>query len=222
MAKTSEVVSRIKNMFRLVSKDMDPADRFILFAAQNVAESYISKRGRGFSLYRQDNLYQRVTCFDMESIDSYDCGIVEFKNCKLLMRSVKKLPDLIYSRLGNTLKEVTSIDNEHTFTPSTIAQARRDSKRLTKNTQKNFYVVDGYLYITNSAVESVNLYLISLDMYEVNEAKGCEKSCKSAWEYEFVAPSDLLEQVIRETASQLQIMVQIPEDESPNLNSNEK
>ena len=44
MASRKQIVSRIKNQFRLTSKDTELRDRFILFTAQNIAESYISKR----------------------------------------------------------------------------------------------------------------------------------------------------------------------------------
>ncbi len=52
----------------------------------------------------------------------------------------------------------------------------------------------------------------------------CEEDndCRSAWDYDFVITSELLEQVIRETISQVTVTIQIPEDENPNLDSNIK
>ena len=218
MTTNREAVDRVKNQFNLVSKDTKKSDRFILFTAKNIAESYISKRLNDKRLFRQDNLYTEITCIEMESIDVYKCDLVEFRSCNKLVKSKLKLPSLVYSKLGNTVKEVTSIDGKYLFKPNTISQYRRDSKRKqSKNLPKHFYVKDGYLYIPDSELKTVNIYVLSLDLYESEEISSCREGCKSAWDYEFVAPSDLLEQILRETASIIQPSVQLPVDENPNL-----
>lgn len=221
--KNKQVVSRIKNQFNLVSKDTQKSDRFILFTAKNIAESYISKRLSDKRLFRQDNLYTEITCIEMESINIYECEFIEFRSCDKLVKSKLKLPSLVYSKLGNTIKEVTSIDGKYLFKPNTIAQYRRDSKRKqSKNLPKYFYIKDGYLYLPDSEVKMVNIYVLSLDLYDSEENSTCKKGCKSAWDYEFIAPSDLLEQILRETASIIQTPVQLPVDENQNMNQNIK
>lgn len=218
MATNKEIVSRVKNQFNSTTKDTDKSNRFILFTAKNIAESYISKRLNDKRLFRQDSLYTEITCVEMESVNKYKCDIIEFRSCEKVAKSKFKLPSLIYSKLGNTVKEVTSIDGRYLFKPSTVAQFRRNSKRKKSNVQTEFfYVKDGYLYIPDSEVKMVNIYVLSLDLYELEEISNCSEGCKSAWDYEFIVPSDLLEQVLRETASIVQTSVQIPEDESPNL-----
>lgn len=223
MAKNKQVVARIKNQFRLTSKDTELRDRFILFTAQNIAESYISKRLNDKKLFRQDNLYTEIPCIEMETIDTYKCDIVEFRTCDKLVKSKLKLPSLVYSKLGNTVKEVTSIDGKYLFKPSTVAQYRRDAKRRKPHSApKYFYVKDGYLYIPDSELRAVNIYVLSLDLYDSEEISTCKEGCKSAWDYEFICPSDLLEQVMRETAGIVQVPIQIPPDENPNMNENIK
>lgn len=218
-----QVVSRIKNQFNLTSKDTQKNDRFILFTAKNIAESYISKRLNDKRLFRQDNLYNEISCVEMESVDIYKCDLVEFRSCEKLVKSKLKLPSLVYSKLGNTIKEVTSIDGKYLFKPNTISQYRRDSKRKkTKKLLEYFYVKDGYLYLPESEIKMVNIYVLSLDLYESEENSTCKKGCKSAWDYEFIAPSDLLEQILRETASIIQTPVQLPVDENQNMNENIK
>lgn len=218
MVTNKQAVARIKNQFNFVSKDTEKSDRFILFTAKNIAESYISKRLNDKRLFRQDNLYTEITCIEMEGINTYKCDLVEFRSCDKLVKSKLKLPSLVYSKLGNTVKEVTSIDGRYLFKPNTISQYRRDSKRRQpKNSPKYFYVKDGYLYIPESEIKTVNIYVLSLDLYDSEETSSCKNGCKSAWDYEFIAPSDLLEQILRETASIIQTSSQVPEDESPNL-----
>ncbi|MCB1711757.1 MAG: hypothetical protein KDH96_04535 [Candidatus Riesia sp.] len=222
MPTNKEIVSRVKNTLNLVNKDMDVNGRFILHTAQNISISYISKRLRSRSLYRQDNLFTTVPCVELIDIDVFSCDIVEFKSCKKLKRSKKKLPELIYSRYGSSLKEVTAIDGLYEFKPSTLSQYRRDSQRAGFSDYKYFYVKNGYLWIPDSEQELVELYLLTPDLYDLYEMSECQDDCKSAWDYEFIVPSDLLEQVISETAQKISIRYQIPTDENPNLDSNQK
>lgn len=218
-----QITSRIKNQLRLLTKDSNLNDRFLLHTAQNISESYLSKRARSRQLFRQSNLYKSVSCVELDSIDTYKCDIVEFKTCNKIMKSKKKLPKLIYSRYGGSIKDVNAIDGVFDFKPSTIDQYRRDSKRVKSPDHKFFYVKDDYLWIPDSDVEVVEMYILTLDHYDLNEIYNCSgNKCKSAWEYDFIAPSDLLEQIIRETVQQVSVTIQIPQDENPNMDENIK
>lgn len=218
-----ELVSRVKNQLNMVSKDMEVNSRFILLTAQNIAESYISMRLRSRQLYRQDNLYTPIKCVEMEEVNTFECGLVEFRSCNKLMRSRERLPKLIYSRYGGSVGEVTSIDKMYEFKPSTLKQYRRDKNRQGSSDYDYYYINDGYLYIPDTNVRALEIEVLTTDLYELDRMYNCgEEVCKSAWEYEFVVPSDLLEQVLKETAQQVSSRIQIPTDENPNLSSNQK
>lgn len=218
-----ELVSRVKNQINMVSKDMEVNSRFILRIAQNIAESYISMRLRSRQLYRQDNLYSRIRCIELEEVDTHTCGLVEFKSCRKLMRSKHRLPKLVYSRYGGSLGEITSIDKMYEFKPSTLKQYRRDSNRKGSSDYEYYYINDGYLYLPDSSVKVVEGEVITIDLYDLDITNTCEgEKCKSAWDYEFIVPSDMLEQVVKETVQQVLVKMQIPQDENPNLSSNQK
>jgi len=217
-----QLVARVNNQLRLLSKDSYINDRAILRTAQNTSESYLSKRARNRQLFRQDNLYNTITCVEFKEVNTYECDIVEFKTCNKLMRSKKKMPKLVYSRYGSSIKEVTSIDGSVDFKPSTISQYRRDSKRQQIGKHNFFYSENDYIWLPDSEMESGRVYLLTIDLYDLNEISECSDKCKSAWDYDFIVPSDLLEQVIRETVQQLSTTIQIVEDENPNMDSNIK
>src|SRR5690606_33563428 len=123
----------------------------------------------------------------------------EFRSCRQLKRSKLQLPELIYSRFGSSLKEVTSIDNQHTFYPTTPSQWRQNKKRSLQSKKDYFYIQDGYLYLPDSDVDAVNLLVLTQDLYDLEQCSECSKQkCKSAWDYEFVCPDKLLEVVIQE------------------------
>lgn len=217
-----EFVARVKGQLNMLNKDSDINGRFILHTGQSIATSYLSMRLRDRSLYRQDNLFKPITCVEFERVDTFTCGIVEFRSCKTLMRSKKRVPKLIYSRYGASIRDVTSIDNIFQFKQSTLSQYRIDSARQGFSDYEYYYIKDGYIYIPDSDIEVGEIDVISIDQYELSQISGCDDDCSSAWEHEFIITSDLLNQVIRETVQEVYMKLQIPIDENPNLNSNEK
>jgi hypothetical protein len=222
MPTNREIVTRIESGLNLLSKDTGKKSRLILRTAQNVAESYIAKRLRTRSLFRQDSLYKEVSCVELIDVDIFQCDIVEFKSCNKLKRSKKKLPDLVYSRYGPSIQEVTAIDNIYDFKLSTLAQYRIDKRRKGHPGVEYFYVKDGYLWIPDSEVRRVNIRALALDQYDFHNLSECDKSCMSVWDYEFTVPSDILEGVIEETTQKIARFLNIPVDEKPNMDSNQK
>lgn len=224
MITNGEIVSRISNGLKLLNKDGRLSRRYILHIAEKNAELLISHKLRDRSLFRESNIYSTIDCFDMESKDVFTCGIVEFKSCNKLMKSKNKINNLIYSRYGSSLKEVTSIDYMSDFKPSTLAQFRRDKQRLNKyDKTKKFYIKDGYLYIPDEDIRKVSLELIVVNTFKLNELDSNRSlNCKSAWEYEFKCPDKILDTAIQKTIQELSLTMQLPEDENPNLDSNIK
>jgi len=220
----SEIVSRVTNTINALTKDSRKSRRYILKVCRDIAETLISQKLGEKSLIKEDNIYSTINCFEMERIDVVKCDIIEFRRCKVVMRSKCKLPKLINSRLGNSLKEVTSIDDEREFKAVTPAQYRRNKERG-ESDYIYYYVKDGYLYIPDQQILMVNLYLITLETENIDNCSSCsdnENACKSLWEHEFNVPSKLVEAVITSAIQQISMSIQIPTDENPNLNSNEK
>lgn len=217
-----EIVSRIRNDLNSINKDSRKSRRYILKTLRDKASFLIAQKMNDRSLFREDNLYDVVECFELESIEVVKCDIIEFRRCKSIMKSKCKIPKLIYSRYGSSLKEVTGIDNEIEFKATTPSQYRRDKIRGFSD-YNYYYIKDEYLYLIDSEVERVNLYLITTETEKINECSACKEcDCKSLWDYEFKVPSKLTEVVIAETLKEILPSIQIPTDENPNLNSNEK
>lgn len=217
-----EITSRVINTFKAISKDVRLSRRYVLKTLQNKAKFYISQKLSDKSLFREMNLYKSLDCFEMKKIDVYKCDIIEFRSCKVLMRSKKRLPDLIFSKYGSSILEVTSLDGEYLFKAITAAQYRMNKQRLGNDINKQFfYIKDGYLYIPDSEVMAVSLSLITLELYDLEQCSACsQEKCKSAWDFEFIVPDKLLEVVISETLKEISINRQIQEDQNPNLQDN--
>lgn len=219
----SKVVSRVINGIKALGKDDRVSRRYILNIAKQKAEYYISTKLADRSLYKEDNLYTTIECFELEKIDIIKCDIVEFRTCKSIMKSKKKIPGLVYSKYGNSLKEVTSIDDSRDFIATTPRQHRRDKDRQGSDESIRFYVKDGYLYLLDTEVEVVNLYLLTQDTEKIEEICSCsQEECKSLWDYEFVCPSKMTKVVIEETIQEIFASKQVTPDTNPNLDNNQK
>lgn len=219
----AQLVSKVVNGLNSLSKDDHISKRYILSTARTISEFFITQKLADRSLYREDNLYTTIDCFKLESIDVTRCDIIEFRNCNSVMKSTKKLPKLIYSKYGNTLKEVTSIDNNIDFKYTTPRQWRKDKDRVGNSKDIMFYVKDGYLYLLDTEVEMVNLYLLTLETEKIEDVSSCDKkSCKSLWEYEFIYPSKLIKVIIDETIKEVMNKKAVPSDTNPNLDNNQK
>lgn len=220
MKSNNEVVSRVKNTLNSLHKDARISQRYVLNILRNKAEFLISQKLSDRSLQKEENIYVEIPCFALERIDVISCDIIQFRRCKSIMKSTCKLPKLIYSRLGSSLKEVTSLDSEKEFKNTTPSQYRRDKDRG-ESDYIYYYVKDDYLYLLDCEIEMVNLYLITMETEKVDEISTCsnngKESCKSLWEYQFPCPNKLFEAVVSETVKEISVKLGVREDVNPNL-----
>jgi len=218
-----EFVSRVINGLNSLSKDDRISRRYILHVGRQKSTFLISQKLNDRSLFREDNLYKTLDCFEMKPIEVTKCDIIEFRRCKSIMKSKHKLPKLIYSRYGNSLKDVLTVDEEKEFKSITPSQYRRDKNRVGSSDYIYYYVKDGYLYLLDTEIERVNLYLLTTNMEDLDSASACsDNCCKSLWDYEFIVPDKLEEIVLSETIKEVAMKKQAPIDENPNMNNLEK
>lgn len=220
----NELVSRVINGFNSLNKDSRIPKRFVLRVAIGKAIELMAQKFRDRSLFRETNLYKTVSCVEMIEIDKFSCDIVEFRSCNKVMRSKDKLPPLVYSRWGSSLREVTNIDFSVDFHPTTPRKFRNDKRRREYGHDYFFYVKDGYLYLPDTDVLRVSLYLYSPNEYDILKQDSCngKSSCINPWDSEFLISDKLAETVVQMTRQEVAARLQIPEDENPNMDSNLK
>ena len=225
MATNAEFVSRVLNGLKGLTKDDHISRRYVLSIGRNKATTYISQALANRTLSRESQLFKTIKCFELEKDDIVACKFVEFKRCNILMKSKQKLPKTISSKYGESILLVTSLDDGTEFDYSATSDALINNKRSFGFLAKNYYIREGYLYIPNYEVYAVNIDLLSLEEKEVAEASSCEEcdECKSVWNYDFICPDKLYEPIINETIAEIGTTFKsIPEDENPNLDSNQK
>lgn len=233
-----EIVSRIVNDLRFLNKDEHISRRYILSIAQSKAKFLMSQKLRDMSLYREENLYRTIRCFPLRQESIVECGILEFRRCEKLMKSVNKLPELIYSRYGGSILSVTTIDGNREFTPITLRQYRLlKDRKYGAYANKYMYYTDGsYLYLPDSDIKAVNVTLLTISESDVEALSECDgysnntvgdginnNRCRTIWEYEFICSDKLLEAVIQDTLNEVASTYrQIVPDENPNLDETQR
>lgn len=220
-----ELVSRISNQLRMITKDDYINDRFVLSVAQSIATKFITQKIQRRSIDRDMSLYVEIKCIEFEPENVFKCKYVEFKSCNKLSKSKKKISELglVYTRYGSSIKELYSIDRQSTvFEESTLYQFRTNSEREgSEAVQNKFYILDGYIYVPRE-IAALSALVLALDQYELDDMCGCSDNCESAWDKEFICPDSMLEDVIGYAVQNILQTKQIPEDEKPDLNNNSK
>lgn len=225
--KNSEFVSRIINDMNSINKDAHVSRRWILSIGRQKARSYITQKYADGTLFGEESLYTHINCMEMERVRKIDCCFDEFKLCRVLMRSKKRLPDMIYTRIGPAIIKVSNIMDDIIFTSISLRKYANNKERKYGNIDQYYYYVnDGYIYIPDINIEAINVDLITLDIKAALELGGCgaekDKPCTSQWDYDFVCPDKLLEYIVSETLRETITKLQIPTDENPDMDINKK
>ena len=183
--------------------------------------------GQLLDVWAEESLYTHINCMEMERVRKIDCCFDEFKLCRILMRSKKRLPDMIYTRIGPAIIKVSNIMDDIIFTSISLRKYANNKERKYGNIDQYYYYVnDGYIYIPDINIEAINVDLITLDRKAALELGGCgaekDKPCTSQWDYDFICPDKLLEYVVSETLRETITKLQIPTDENPDMDINKK
>jgi len=220
-----EVTSRIANQLKMLSKDAYISNRYILSVVIPTAIKFITQKINRRSIDRNMSLYKELECIEFENIDTFTCGITEFKSCNELSKSVKSIKDigLIFTRYGSSIKELYSIDRDSTvFTESTLYQHRLDSQRQgSEGINSNFYILDNHIYVPRK-IKTLSGLILAMDQYELKKLSGCTDCCDSFWDFNFPCPDSILADVIQYSVEQIMVSKQIVSDEKGNMNENEK
>ncbi len=133
-----EFVSQITGILKTNNIDNKIPKRLILSVGRDTTTFLVSQKLLDRSIMNETNLYSTIECFEFEKIEAKRCPSIEFRRCDTLMRSVKPLPKLVFSRLGTSVKDVTSVDGNFTFDFANEAQYRRNKKRQNQINEQVF------------------------------------------------------------------------------------
>lgn len=223
------IVSKIQGSLNTLTKDTFIPRRLILSYFKTNVEFFISQKLNDKSLFRETNLYKWISCITLIEDDIIKCGKLEFQRCKSLMKSKKKLPELLWSRYGSSIMLVTNLDHSKEY--KLISQVDYINLLKRPNADKflgKFAILypDNYLYIPDSNIKKIDILIFTIDekandLSECDDCKDCNK-CDSYWDFEIDIPDKILKPIIKETINDIISRIQIPFDSNPNLDPNQK
>ena len=225
MATYREIVSRIENSLNSLTKDTFIPRRYILSVFKSKAEFFMAQKLFDKTLFRETSLFKWVNCVQMVEEDVIKCGKLEFKRCKSLMKSKKKLPKVLWSKYGSSVILVTTIDGEKEY--KLISQVDYMNLLKRPNSEKFIgkfaIIIDDYLYLPDSEIKMVNILIYTLDEKadDLSDCKECD-DFESYWDKEVLISDKIREVVIQETLKEVSMRLQVPLDSNPNLDPNEK
>lgn len=215
-----EATDRIINTLRVNNVDQHISRRYVLSILKNITNQIISQKLLDRTIGLEMNLYSEISCIEMERIEVIKCPIIEFRQCKIVMRSKKPLPKSIWSRNGSSTKEVTSIDGVFSLTIQSPEQIRRNKNRQYKIKGDVYCYEDGqgYLWILDEEIYAVRVLKITPETEKIEGCNG-ENKCKSLWDYEYICPDKILDSVFKDTVQTLLSTYKaIQPDQNPNGN----
>lgn len=223
MLKTNgDFVATIRNDLKALNKDDYISARYILSVAYGYTEYIINNRAL-FRLYRDARIFNLCSCIELKRVKSYECEIGEFQTCKKIMKSLKKLPDIMVGKNGFIVEYVLSVDNGTEYEPLRNAADFGNQKLRQFGNHFKYYYIDSnnYIYLLNTTTEAVNVSAAFLG--ECAECgKDCDE-CKSKLEEKFIIPQEYLSIVSEQTLNRIMNgNKKIITDENPNLDSTEK
>lgn len=166
---------------------------------------------REFTL--SSNLWVPIDCFELCEVPMSECL---FYGCNSIMKSTRKIPDVVQTSFGYALK-VMNLDLSGEFLPTT-PQAYKDIKaRQFKSKLGYYWVVDNYLFLPDTSIDTVYLLGMFLEGASIEDGKIVD--CYKVLDSQIPFPDYILSLAKTETIKEvLGSNKQIRTDNNPNLN----
>ena len=149
----SDVISRIKVSNKFFSDDDFMSNRFIYNTLRTKASALLRREINLRKLLTSDNVYRSYECVCLELKPGAECDL----ECEV-RRTKKKLPKIEEGLYSYFIQGVFNTSNSEELFPTSIRDFI-NHRRLRVKTNRSYYTIrNGYLYVLNPDVESVNIY----------------------------------------------------------------
>ena len=175
-------------------------------------------------VWKSSDIWQKIHCFKMEKISAADCPQLAPLVGEFIGKSVERLPVTYTSAAGDMIRDLNSVfpygKEYRIVTPKEYKAIR---KREFQDPSVGYaYVIDNYLYIPDSEIETVSVTGAFINPQEVGILNG-ESPCKSLLDYTFYCPEYLVKTVHDMVIQDLVgVNQKIVKDEDDNLDENDR
>ena len=194
-------ISQVRTLFKLVSFDDNISDRAIANILKGTAIKFIKQQVERRKLFASPNIFTSLDCVPMVQVALSEC--CDYTSPCTISRSKYKIPKISESIYGLLIQGVWGLEKKFKYTETTANRYANTLKLGLRKPQKFYWVVNGYLYITDPEVE-----MVSMAAYFEEEFDTSQYQCDSCREIEcpinpidneFKCPSFLIADVEKET-----------------------
>lgn len=219
MKTNREIISTVRSMLKSVNIDDRLPSAFIYSKIMDVATLIIKRESETRRIFNSGELFKKIECVEMIDVPSKSCSSLPIP-CKNLKRSKIKIPEAFLSSSGSIMY-VTAINSSEKLYQTNIDKYIDIAKREFKSKNIFYWISDGYLWIPDSNIKFIDVYILAKDNSEVDKANGVK--CSRFLDSTTSIPDWMLEDVLRVVIEQIgNITKRIPADENSDLNEHSK
>lgn len=221
MLSNRKIISLVREKLGAIRLDDRISNQTILNTLLHFAALLMRRDSENRKLFSNATMIVLPDCIEMEEIDSScNCLGIVIPKCRILKKSVNKLPDFFISNFSQPLIQVSSVDESTQFIPTTsYIYAQSLNREFVRRSNKYFWIEDGYLIIANEDIEAVKVKGYFKNYIESFEKTGV---CKTLLDGVWNVPDYLNADIIQLTKNDLLDEKKIVKDENSNLDTNSK
>jgi hypothetical protein len=225
MTTLGELISQVKNDFRLVHADRRITNKYIYSLIRKHTEWVNKTESERKKLNKSDGIWQTLSCVEVIPIPTTDdCCRYNGPSCTIY-RTKEKLPEVYENTWGYLLKSVGTIDGSQDFTHTKFTEWTRKQKNPTSKMDKTpyYFAKNGYLYFPNLEYELVSVtgyFKDDIAKFNVCDDESLDPdsdACKSALNAEWRIPgyleSRMMDYVIKEISATFMQSMQSGEED---------
>lgn len=152
---TRQVVSNIRALNKMFS-DATINDRTILQECRNVANLLVHQDRDKRKLLNSPNLFAFIPCLEMDEAPLQEC--CEYYTECSVAKSVERLPKIGEGIWGLAIQGVFGLDGRVKFKETNPNRYANTLKLGLKTNDIFYWIIDGYLYVSNPDTKGVNMY----------------------------------------------------------------
>lgn len=195
MNTVGQVIARVRNDNKFLSKDNKLSDRYVFSTAKNVAKRLIKQNNNLAKIFKSDEMFQYLPCVEFIKVDLSECCNV-VTGCSIA-RTKNKIPAIETGFSGYLVQRVTTLDGRD-LNPTTARDYQNIKNLKYSNNALYYWIQNGYLYISNPEIEMAG---ISAFFSEYIEDEG---DCPSPYDRKFLCPEWLLDEMFQVLNKELQ------------------
>lgn len=220
-----DIIQRIQSLYSkgVQSDDKRLSSRHIFNKLQSMRNRLLYEKSNKNQFLSQTN-YQVLPCVELELVPIHECPCIPCKGCQVY-RTKYPLPQPVSGISKHLIRSVTTLDGKGIYNETSWENAKYQAYQKYTSSDPNFYITNGYLYITSkNEAEVIRIELLAEDITKVYSYPSycpTETSCESYLDKEFPLDGSMIDTLIEMSVQELlAVFNQGREDSSNNSKDN--